>query len=92
MTDGIECGVCALFDLVRTPIKAVKIVGRQLTPEIRVKSVGLVRSCLDILEKEPRISRREYNGRAQDLYRRAFGYVKACRGNNCYHPGVLHGR
>ena len=89
MVDGAECGVCALYDLVRSPVRTVKIVGRQLDPAVRLKSTRLVRSCLDILEKEPAISRGEYNRRAQELYRSSYGYKKACSGNNCYHPQVL---
>lgn len=89
LIDGIECGACAIYDIIRTKVKSVKIVGRQLTPEVRLKSTKFIRSVLDILEGDKDISRRCFTAKAQELYRKTFEYKERCRGNNCYHPEVL---
>ena len=89
LTDGIECGICAMYHINRTKVTSVKIVGRQYNPEDRLISTKFVRSCLDILKKHKDISKQEYIKRAQQLYRENFKYKGECRGNNCYYPGVL---
>ncbi|MDD5512544.1 MAG: U32 family peptidase [Candidatus Omnitrophica bacterium] len=89
LVDSTECGACALYDLARIGIKAVKIVGRQLNSEDRVLGTGFIRRCLDILRDQPGISRRDFNAKVQERYRKSFAYRKKCRGNNCYFPEVL---
>lgn len=89
LTDGIECGVCALYYINRTKVASLKIVGRQCNPEHRLTSIKFVRSCLDILKKDKDISKQEYIKKAQQLYRENFKYKHKCKGNNCYYPGVL---
>ena len=89
LTDGIECGVCALYYINRTKISSLKIVGRQYGPETRLRSTRFVRSCLDILKKDKDIGRQEYIKMAQQLYRENFKYKNKCKGNNCYYPGAL---
>lgn len=87
--DGVECDACALYDIMRAKVKSVKIVGRQLTPEKRLMATKFIRACLDILEKNKDINRRDFICRVQELYRMTFEYKKRCRGNNCYHPEVM---
>ncbi|MBN1871215.1 MAG: U32 family peptidase, partial [Candidatus Omnitrophica bacterium] len=90
LRDGVECGACALYDISRTMTKAVKIVGRQLHPKIRIASVGFIRKCLDMLKDGESIGREDYIKRVQGLYRKTFAYENECRGNNCYHPEVIN--
>jgi collagenase-like PrtC family protease len=87
LLDGVECGACALYDLTKTNIKALKIVGRQLGVKDRLVSVRFIRSALDILNANAGISRQDFVARVKALYRQAFGYNGRCRGNNCYYTG-----
>lgn len=90
LVDGVECGVCAMYDIARTKVKTVKIVGRHLGPEVKLLSTKLVRAALDILKNNPEITRQDFIHKCQELYREIAGYKQNCRGNNCYHPGVLN--
>lgn len=92
LTDGLECGACALYDISKIRIKSVKIVGRQLGSEIRLKSTKFIHSVLGILENNKEISRNDFISKTQELYRQTFEYKKKCRGNNCYHPELLNYR
>lgn len=89
--DGVECGACFLYDLKRSGITAVKIVGRQLSAEMRSKSTVFIKGAVDLLER-PGIDRRTFIASCQKEYARVFGYTKPCGGNNCYHPQVLRER
>ncbi len=90
LIDGVECGACTIYDINKTKVKSVKIVGRQLDPETRLKSTRFIRSVLDILENNKEISRQDFIRKVQELYQKIFEYKKKCRGNNCYHPSVLY--
>jgi len=89
LSDAVECGACALYDINKTKIKSVKIVGRQINSEARLRDTGFIRNALDILEQEKEITRKAFILRVQELYRKRYDYKGKCRGNNCYHPGVL---
>ena len=89
LVDCTECGACALYDIMRTPVKSVKIVGRQLNPQIRLASTKFIRSVLDILEDNKDIHRWDFNRKVQKVYQKEFEYKHICRGNNCYYPKVL---
>ena len=89
LVDGTECGACAVYDIRRTKVKALKIVGRQLTPDMRLRSTKFMRRTLDILADDKGIERRVFVHKVQGLYQDIFEYQKRCRGNNCYHPEVL---
>jgi len=86
LTDGMECGVCALHYINRTKVASLKIVGRQYNLQRRLINTEFVRACLDILEKDKNISRQKYIQEVQQLYRKNFNYKDKCRGNNCYYP------
>jgi len=88
--DGTECGACALYDISRTKTKSVKIVGRQLSSQSRLRGTRFIRRSLDILEGDKGISRAGYMKEVQRFYRETFDYKGVCRGNNCYHPSVLN--
>jgi putative protease len=90
LADGVECGACAIYDISKTKVKSIKIVGRQLNPEIRLKNTRFIRSALNILENNKGISRQDFIHKTQELYRQTYEYKKRCRGNNCYHPEVLY--
>lgn len=92
LVDCAECGACALYDIARMRVKSVKIVGRQGSPEFRLKSTKFIRSALDILGESENIKRQEFIHQVQGLYRRTFKYKNRCIGNNCYHPEVLRVR
>jgi putative protease len=92
LADGEECGACAIYDIIRSGVKSVKIVGRQLDPEMRLKGTKFVRAALDIFQDNKDISRQDYVHKVQALYQKAFEYEKMCKGNNCYHPEVLNSR
>jgi collagenase-like PrtC family protease len=92
ISDGVECGACAIYDINKTGVKSVKIVGRQLTPEMRLKSTQFIRQALDILEGNKDINKQEFIQRVQILYQKAFEYKKHCKGNNCFHPGLIYGK
>ena len=92
LIDGVECGACALYDISKTKVKSIKIVGRQITPEARLQSTKFIRACLDILENNKDMHRQDFIHNVQELYQKAFEYKKRCRGNNCYHPEVLNNR
>ena len=89
LSDGVECGACAIYDISKTKVKSMKIVGRQIDSQSRLKSTRFIRSVLDILEKNREINKRDFIHKVQRLYQKAFEYKKRCRGNNCYHPEVL---
>jgi len=89
LISGVECGACALYDISRTNVGFLKIVGRQLRPEIRLSSTKFIRSALDILYENKNIRKEDFIERTQKLYQHTFGYQKKCTGNNCYHPEVL---
>jgi len=89
LLDGTECGACAIYDISKTAVKSIKIVGRQLDPQFRLKSTKFIRACLDILENNKDINRQDFIHKAKGLYQKAFTYEKKCRGNNCYHPELL---
>lgn len=90
LSDSTECAACAIYDINRTKIKNVKIVGRQLSPEERLQGTKFIRSCLDILKDNQGVSRKDFISGVQRSYQETYDYKKQCRGNNCYHPGVLH--
>jgi putative protease len=89
LVDGKECGACALYDIARTDVASVKIVGRQGNPDDRLRTTRFIRACIDILRSDRGIARSEYTQKVQSLYRKSFEYKTACKGNNCYHPSVL---
>jgi putative protease len=90
LTDGPECGICAMYDIMRTGVKSVKIVGRQYNSKVNLKSTKFIRAALDIFQDHKDINRKDYIHKAQALYRETFEYKKVCSGNNCYHPDILN--
>lgn len=91
LSDGIGCGACAIYDISKTKVKSLKIVGRQAGSKMRLQSVKFIHSVLGILENNREIDKRDFIHKVQSLYQKTFAYKKRCRGNNCYHPGVLNG-
>jgi len=89
LVDGVECGACAIYEISKTKVKSIKIIGRQLSPESRLRGTRFMRSVLDILENNKEINKRDFIQKSQKLYQKTFEYKKRCRGNNCYHPAVL---
>jgi collagenase-like PrtC family protease len=89
LVDGVECNACSLYSLKKMNVKFLKIVGRQLSSEARLVSTRFIRSVLNILEDNPRLTKEEFILEVQGLYRNYFSYSKKCRGNNCYHPKAL---
>lgn len=89
LADGVECGACAIYDINKTKIKSIKIVGRQIHSEARLKSTKFIRNVLDILENNKDINRQDFIRKAKKLYQKIFEYKGRCKGNNCYHPEVL---
>lgn len=88
--DGVECGACALYDIARTKVRSVKIIGRQLSTQERLASVKFIREALSVLNGGgEEIRRVDFLNAVQMMYRRVYGYKGRCRGNNCYHPEVL---
>lgn len=92
LMDGVECGACAIYDINKTKVKSIKIVGRQLPSEKRLLDTKFIRGVLDIIKNNKDIARRDFVLEAQKLYQKTYNYNKECRGNNCYHPEVLFGR
>ncbi len=90
LVDGPECGACAIYDIIHTKVKSIKIVGRQLNPKVRLDSTKFIRACLDILKNNKDINRQDFLRKTQQIYQKTFAYKKRCRGNNCYHPEVLY--
>jgi len=89
LIDNIACGACALYYINRINVVSLKIIGRQGNPESRLTNTKFIRSCLDILRNNKKISKRDYINKAQRLYRENFKHKNKCTGNNCYYPGVL---
>jgi putative protease len=90
LTDGLECGACALYDIAKTNITSVKIVGRQGSVEVRLKSVKFIRQSLGFLRENKEIAKKDFLAKVQGIYRsQGTDPKKECRGNNCYHPEVL---
>jgi len=87
--NSTECGACALYDIAATQIKTVKIVGRQLGFDERLRSVKFIRSSLDFLERNKNMRRHDFINKVQALYRQTYGVKVSCKGNNCYHPDVI---
>lgn len=89
LVDGVECGACALFDMNEAGVKTVKIVGRHLSGQKRLKDAIFIRQVLNIIKDNPSISRDRFMSKTQEKYRSFYNYEKPCRGNNCYHPQLL---
>ncbi|MBN1492812.1 MAG: U32 family peptidase [Candidatus Omnitrophica bacterium] len=89
LIDGVQCGACALYDINKTKISLLKIVGRQLDAQKRFTSTRFIRAVLDIIENNNGISKIEFIHQVQHLYQTTFNYADQCRGNNCYHPSVI---
>ncbi len=83
--DDVPCGACALYDLSRMGITAVKIVGRGNPTSRKVGDVGFIRMLLKLLE-DGSISRGEYMAHASALY--GYNYRRRCKQAYCYYPGV----
>jgi len=90
LSDGIECGACAIYDINKTKIKSIKIVGRQIGSEARLQGTKFIHACLEILENNKDINRQDFIAKTRALYHQSFEYKRKCRGNNCYHPEVLN--
>lgn len=84
--DGMACGVCAMYDLNKAGVRAVKVVGRQVGHIKRLKSVEFVARARALLNAGPAVERREFIRSCKDMYREFWEYKGRCRGNNCYHP------
>jgi len=89
LSDGTECGACSIYEINKTKVKNIKIVGRQISLEVRLESTKFIRACLNILEDNEDINRKDFMHKVQELYQKTFEYKKRCKGNNCYHPAVL---
>ena len=89
LLDGTACGGCALYDIAKTGVKTLKIVGRQMEAEKRLVGVKFIRQCLDLLRENNGISKNDFILRVQAMYRQTVSPAAACKGNNCYHPEVL---
>jgi len=89
LIDGCECGTCAIYDIEKTKVKNIKIVGRQLSSDKRLQDTKFIRSALNIFKDNKDITREDFISRVQKLYRQTYNYGKQCQGNNCYHPEVL---
>ena len=87
--DNFECGACAIYDIDKTRVKSIKIVGRQLSSDKRLKDTRFIRGALDILKDNKDITREDFIYGVQKLYQKTYNYDKECRGNNCYHPELL---
>lgn len=84
--DGMACGICAMYDLNKAGVRAVKVVGRQVGRIRRLKSVEFVARARALLDADPAIKRKEFIRRCKDMYREVWEYKGRCKGNNCYHP------
>ncbi len=87
LSDGTECGACALYDLARAGVASVKIVGRQLDAGKRLLDTRFIKQS-SLLLQDAHLTREGYFQAVEDNYRKAFGYPGPCRGNNCYYPQV----
>jgi putative protease len=90
LIDGAECGACAIYEINKTRVKSIKIVGRQITSDARLQSTKFIRVCLGILEDNEDINRKDFIHKVQGLYQKTFEYKKRCKGNNCYYPEILY--
>lgn len=84
--DGVECGACALYEISKSGVDIVKIVGRQLLPEKHIGDTKFIYSVIKILKDNPKIKKQDFVFKTQELYKKCFNYSKRCLGNNCYYP------
>lgn len=84
--DEHPCGACALFDLAKMGVNAIKIVGRGNTTGRKITDSRFLKSLLDYLEKE-RPSRAAFLRAAQESYQHTYG--RACRQHLCYFPEIM---
>jgi U32 family peptidase len=89
LSDGVECGACAIYDINQTRVKTLKIVGRQLDAEARLKGTEFIRHVLELLRKDQNITKKDFINQAQALYQKAYNLKGKCQGNNCYHPEAI---
>jgi len=89
LIDDCECGACAIYDIEKTKVKNIKIVGRQYSCDKRLQDTKFIRSVLDILKDNKGITREGFISAVQKQYRKTYNYNKQCRGNNCYHPEII---
>lgn len=81
------CGVCALFDLSQINIASVKIVGREMPADGKVRATKFIHSVLDLLASNPHIGKGAFVKSAQDLAETYWGQV--CTGHECYYPSAV---
>jgi len=84
--DDHPCGACALYDLAKMGITAVKIVGRGNATERKVADVKFLKSLLDYLERE-KPSQVAFRKVAQESYQKTYG--RPCRQHLCYFPEIM---
>ena len=76
------CGLCALYDLVRTGIRSFKIVGREMPFKEKVEGVEVVKNMVDLLQTG--ISREDFFSACRDAYLEF--YEEPCTRKACYYP------
>ncbi len=86
--DFKSCGACALFDLSKMRIRALKIVERGAVLESKVRDTRFVRKALDLLKNKKNISRSDFITMMQALYCQTYNF-DACSGFSCYYPSVF---
>lgn len=80
------CGVCALHDLNKMGVAAVKVLDRNLPAEEKIKATRFVKNCLGVLG-DNRILKKEYVDTCRSLFKKTF--KTNCNRYECYYPSVF---
>lgn len=80
----LACGACAVADLARAGIGALKIVGREFAPEKKLRDVRFIRRVIDVATSNGD-QVQAASSRARELYARYYGQV--CSPHQCYYEG-----
>ena len=80
-----RCGICAIYDFINNGVHGVKIAGRDLTLQKKIKDIELVQEAIDLAQHSK--SKKEYQEKAIRLFEKYKGY--SCRKNYCYYTGIF---
>ncbi len=80
LKSGLSCGGCFIYDLKELGIENIKIEGRLLAKEEKIRSLKFIRECLNLLTDIN--NKGLYRANVKKIYKQLFGYE--CK-KNCFY-------
>jgi len=87
ISNNLICGACAIYDFNKIGISSLKIAGRGMPIDLKIKGTRFIREALNIVKKKD-ISKEHFIKEIQQLHGKIYGMMK-CSGFNCYYPSVF---